>query len=254
MTAAPVPQSLDDRIKKAVAGSAATARATFQTSVDPATGQPLCIKYVASRYARPYLRNIGTKLRISDSAGFTWGNGVYATPLGEGVSSAIFGRVGVVGRFDPSPWSIFDARSVANEDLYLEWLSYQPMFRKLALTMHANLANQFLRNAFRTRYRIHAVLFHPDQSHFAYTNANDCWMVISNWSATGLVRRGLSDKIVDTWASVIIEDEFEDAFGGIGRRRMLGPLVPPQPPAVLAPVIAAAWIGRPNAPQVRVGA
>ena len=121
--------------------------------------------------------------------------------------------------------------------------------------MHGSLVNQFLRNSFRTAFNIDAVLFPPDQTHFAYTKRDDVWMAISDWTPSGrLVRRGNSDRVKDTWAAVIVEDEFEDSFGGIGRKRLLGPLLPPVPLAHLSTLISETWRDRATQLQLRIGA
>jgi hypothetical protein len=55
--------------------------------------------------------------------------------------------------------------------------------------------------------------------------------------------------VVDTWAAAIIEDEFEDAFGGLGRRRLLGPIDPPMMLDQIASAIASTWHARPTSPE-----
>lgn len=254
---APIPALLSQAIEEAVVASGPTGQELFLRRVDQRTAQPLGIKYVPPRFAREYLDPANHwPLRISDSPGFTWGNGLYIAPLDSGVSGAIFGRVGVVGRFDPAGWRLFDARVPANQNLYLQWLVLQPAFRHLTLTMHANLANQYLRNSFRTSFRIDAVIFHPDQRHPAYTDRDDTWMVISDWDGGGaLMRRGSSGQVRETWATAIVEDEFEDELGGIGRRRLLGPLGEAVSKDRLTGRIAATWHRRSaSAIQLRIGA
>jgi hypothetical protein len=79
------------------------------------------------------------------------------------LSTAIYGRAGVVSWFDPVGWRAFDARDPANEDLYLRWLQAQPVYRDAVLTVHSNQWLHQLRNFFREEFDIDVVLFHPDE-------------------------------------------------------------------------------------------
>lgn len=58
-------------------------------------GLPLAVKYVPSRFAGTY-KSANPGLFIG-SSNFTWGRGVYVTGVQEPLSTAIYGRVGVVG-------------------------------------------------------------------------------------------------------------------------------------------------------------
>ncbi len=115
------------------------------------------IKFTAASYGGQYPPSPRARtpcaLYISPSPGFTWGAAVYVCPLAFPLSSAIYGRCGIVGKL--SGWRyyrIFDAANPRAAALYVAWSQLQPMSTMLALTTHSQLANQTLRNAFRTRF------------------------------------------------------------------------------------------------------
>lgn len=56
------------------------------------------IKYFPPQYLEGFLKN--RKLHISDSLDFTWGKGVYVSPLQYPKSSMMYGRIGVLGWYD----------------------------------------------------------------------------------------------------------------------------------------------------------
>jgi hypothetical protein len=187
------------------------------------SGSPLVIKYIPARYAAIY-QSPGSTLRISDTAGFTWGTGCYVTPLAYPISSAIFGRIGVVAKFDPSGWRIFDATSTQNQDHYLSWAAGQLLARQAALTAQSAYYNQLLRDLFRVAFDIDCVLFPPDQTNAAYTRVTDVWMNVTDWTATAQkgIATGDSGRFTDPRIVVIVDDEFYDDLGGTVRQAMLG--------------------------------
>src|SRR6266508_3582677 len=172
-------------------------------SLEQGGGAPLAIKYVPAKWARTYARSGGT-LRISNHPGFTWGSGTYATPLAFPISSAIFGRVGIVARFQPAGWRVFDATLPRKQELYMQWVYSQPRRRQLLLTTHSQVANQFLRNLFRTTFQIDCVLFHPDQRNRFYTDHTDVWITVSdwnqgNWSEPAVAHASRMRKWLSSW-------------------------------------------------------
>ena len=181
---------------------------------------PLAIKYVPARYAGTYRTGAG-QLKISNTPGFTWGTGTYVAPLAFPVSSAIFGRIGIVCRFDPTGWRVFDATSRQNEELYTRWATLQPLFRYVLLTAQSGYYNQQLRDFFRTRYGIDCVLFPPDQLNAVYTRNSDVWMNVTDWKNGGIDDE-YSDRLSDPWICVIADEEFEDDMGGSVRKALLG--------------------------------
>jgi len=49
-----------------------------------------------------------------ESAGNPCGTAAYVTPLAFPLSSALYGRIGIVCEFDPTTWRVFDATKPAN--------------------------------------------------------------------------------------------------------------------------------------------
>ncbi len=169
--------------------------------------QALAVKYVPVAYARAYqMMNNGLYIGV---ANHTWGRGVYVTTVQQPLSTAIFGRVGVVGRFDPSHWRVFDARDPDNIAIYAEWLNLQPNFDDAVLTIHSDYWFHFLRNAFRQQFKIDCVLFHPDELDYRqyYTRQTDTWLAVSDWNGP-LLRSGYSDQFQDVRLVIVGEEEF----------------------------------------------
>ena len=107
-------------------------------------GGPYAIKFVKSRWAANYVSP--TRLKISETPALTWGTATYVTPLAFPLSSALYGRVGLVTKFDPAGWRVFDATDPAARMAYVRWVRVQPAFSDLVLTVHSTRANHFLRN------------------------------------------------------------------------------------------------------------
>ncbi len=184
---------------------------------------PLAIKYVPARWSNTYHRP-GQLLRISDTPGFTWGRATYVASLKFPLSTAIFGRAGVIATFNPYNWRTFDATIAENRELYLRWLQAQPLYRRFVLSAQSAYVAQMLRDSFRVKYRIDCVLFRPDQSHPRYTKtASDIWMAVTDWAPTARRRiaTGSSKLFEHARLTVVIEEEFEDKMGGIHRTAVL---------------------------------
>jgi hypothetical protein len=75
--------------------------------VQIAGGAPFVIKFVASKWAANY--STPKPLKISANPALTWGTATYVTPMAFPLSSALYGRIGLVAEFVPSGWRIFDA-------------------------------------------------------------------------------------------------------------------------------------------------
>jgi len=228
-----VPQPLKDAIDRAIDGCRAAKFASLWSAGGKSSASWLVIKYIPTKYCRDFLPNVvaaartNPRLRISDSPGFTWGTGNYVVPLAYPVSTAIYGRAGIVAELDrdqTTNWRIFDARVAANQDLYVQWTVVQPAFKWLTLTCHANLANQFLRNAFREAFKIDCVLFHPDQRNAHYTSASDDWMCVSDWSPNKRLARGSSAVLQKPRLAILVSEEFTPIGADIRRRSLIGPL------------------------------
>src|SRR5262245_47838946 len=224
MRITPIPSGLAAEIRKAIYTHPAGDLSTIvQQSMDVRGQLPLAVKYVEVKWAKSYLK-AAAKLKISTSLGYTWGTGTYVAPSAYPISTAIYGRAGIVAAFDPKGWQIFDATNPVSQALYLDWMRFQPLYRILTLTMHSNLANQFLRDLFRTSYGIDCVLFHPDQRNPRYTGATDVWMNVSDWTPTGELDTTFSSRFTDPWLVVLAEEEFESTMNDVGRQELIGPL------------------------------
>jgi hypothetical protein len=228
-------------------------------------GQPLAIKYIESRWAREYPLPAssapGGRLKISTSLGYTWGTATYVAPLAFPLSTAIYGRIGVVARFDPEEppeWKIFDATDPWATAAYLRWLEQQAIFPLLTLTMHSQFANQLLRDAFRTTFAIDCVLFRPDQvdllpgagGYHGYTQPSDVWMAVSDWAnrdpASGRLRRDFSDRFDNARFTVLVGEEFQPVAHDLVRTPMIGDTSPGS--TGLANAIATAYSSGAGAP------
>lgn len=241
----PVPPSLDARIYAEVEVylSGGLLDDLVRRSSAPRVG-PLVLTYMPPRFAGLFVRNRSQLLKIRDTLGFTWGTATYVTPLAFPTSSAIYGRIGVVSRFDPAGWRIFDATSSGVQDLYLEWAQHQPLFRQAMLTAQSGFYNQQLRNLFRIRYGIDCVLFRPDQTNSAYTRpADDVWMAVTDWTPLGDIDDGYSHRFTDPKICVLVDEEFEDDAGGTVRKALLGFTSRYVGSPALAGQIAAAYTG-----------
>jgi hypothetical protein len=218
---------------------------------DPlSSGDPLVIKYIPAKYAAVYQSPGGT-LRISETAGFTWGTGTYVVPLAYPISSAIFGRVGVVAKFDPDGWRVFDATIEQNQDHYLSWAAYQLLARQAALTAQSAYYNQQLRNQFRVAFDIDCVLFPPDQTNTAYTSLTDIWMNVTDWAKGRVIATGGSARFTDPKIVVLVDDEFYDDLGGTVRQAMLGFTATKPTNAATAKAIATTYTARTGLVRIR---
>jgi len=145
------------------------------------------------------------------SSNFTWGRGVYVTGIEEPLSTAIYGRVGIVSWFNPVNWRAFDARVPANVDLYLLWLRTQLKYPDAVLTVHSNHWLHEFRNTFREQFQIDVVLFHPDEAdRFGwYTAATDTWLAVSDWKGPReLMEKDYSLHFQQARLTIVAEEEF----------------------------------------------
>lgn len=230
-----VPRTLARDIESAITATSPSSLTPFLTAGGRTGDSYLVIKYVPARYCRSFRPDlatgaggagIGPRLRISDSPGFTWGTGNYVTPLAFPISTAIYGRAGIVAVLDQrhvASWRLFDARVPSYQDLYLQWTMRQPAFRWLTLTCHANLANQFLRNAFRETLKIDCVMFHPDQRNAYYTQQADLWLCVSDWTSYGRLARGDSNVLRQPRLAILVSEEFSPIGNDVRRQSVIGP-------------------------------
>src|SRR5258706_830905 len=62
------------------------------------------IKFVNSSWAAHY--QTPQLLKVSATPALTWGTATYVTPVAFPLSSALYGRIGLVSDFDPTAWRI----------------------------------------------------------------------------------------------------------------------------------------------------
>lgn len=219
-------------IESAIQKITALHLSTLCTAGGTAADAWLVIKYIPVKFCRNFrpdiiaTTGIAPRLQISNSPGFTWGTGNYVAPLEYPISTAIYGRAGIVATLDrrhTKHWRIFDARVPLNQDLYVQWTLAQPAFKWLTLTCHANLANQFLRNAFREAFRIDCVVFYPDQRNPDYTRATDVWMCVSDWTPRLRLAHGDSAVLKNPRLAILVSEEFAPIGADVRRRSLIGP-------------------------------
>lgn len=168
---------------------------------------PYAIKFVNTQWASNYRRP--KPLKISDTPLQTWGTATYVTPIAFPLSSALYGRIGLVTPFDPFGWNIFDATSAAGRAAYVNWVRCQPAYAELLLTVHSTAANQALRNKFRREFAIDCVLFHPDQEAEIHTDsAQHVWMAVSDWVGGDQLDTKFSGRLAEARFTVLLDEDF----------------------------------------------
>lgn len=197
----------------------------LNSAVSPFRGSSrpsLAMKYVAPKWAHSYTPK-DAQFGIGNRA-HTWGTGTYVTGIAEPVSTAIYGRIGIVGTFDGDAWRAFDARTDRNRALYMDWLHAQPVYADAVLTVHTDHFLHGLRNLFREQFRIDAVLFNPDEldSMGWYTDSADTWVAVSDWTSSRSLRAGLSDRFAGLRMALLIEEEFAVDDPALTRSPYLG--------------------------------
>jgi hypothetical protein len=198
-------------IEAAIVDSATAWDAFVNANRGSSGGDPLAVKYVPSRFAPNYVVVPNDGLFIG-SSNFTWGRGVYVTGVEEPLSTAIYGRAGIVSWFDPTGWRAFDARDPAKVLLYLQWLHAQPDYADAVLTVHSNYWLHEFRNTFREQFEIDVVLFNPDEqdSRGWYTTPAHCWLAVSDWQGPGkLLQQDFSKRFHDARLTIVAEEEFQ---------------------------------------------
>ncbi len=191
------------------------------------SGGVWALKFISPRFLAGFLKS--KKMTISATPGFTWGDGVYVAPLENPYSTMIYGRAGIMGRI---PWTIqskvYDACQTRGVELYQEWIQYfRGMYRFLTTTVHANLANRALRNAFRRKFAIDVVSFPPDQFNRVYVDpVRDCWLVVSDWQNLGPQAPGQrpinSSRILDCEWVAMVEEEFQESVWRVHYLELFG--------------------------------
>lgn len=166
------------------------------------------IKFVSSQWAKNYLTP--QKLKISAKPALTWGTATYVTPLAFPLSSALYGRVGLVCKYDPAGWRIFDATNPAAQTAYIMWTRAQPAYQELLLTVHSTHANHLMRDKFRKDFQIDCVLFHPDQEAEEHTDvSHHIWLAVTDWTSGGEIDLTFSNRFSSARFSVLVDEDFQ---------------------------------------------
>jgi hypothetical protein len=169
--------------------------------------QPWAIKFVQSKWAAAYTSP--GRLKISETPALTWGTATYVTPISFPLSSALYGRIGLVTPFDATNWRIFDATQAAARAAYVGWVRAQPAFSDLVLTVHSTHANHLLRNRFREEFDVDCVMFHPDQEAEIHTDrGNHIWLAVTDWAAPKTIDGGMSQRLAQAKFVVLIDEDF----------------------------------------------
>lgn len=168
---------------------------------------PYAIKFVQSRWAATY--ELPRQLKISETPALTWGTATYVTPIAFPLSSALYGRIGLVTDFDASGWRVFDATTPSGRREYVRWAKAQPIYEDLLLTVHSTHANHLLRNQFREQFHVDCVLFHPDQEAESHTDRfHHLWMAVTDWTSSGIIQNGMSQRLRNARFTVLIDEDF----------------------------------------------
>jgi hypothetical protein len=238
-----LPPGLEQEIEDAVQASTATFAsyaADNRPLVADRDGQALAIKYVPVAHAQAYRMQPNRGLYIGSNA-YTWGRGVYVVGVEHPTSTAIYGRVGVVSRYDGGGWRAFDARDPANKALYIRWLQAQPTYEDAILTVHSEHFLHQLRNRFREQFTVDVVMFYPDEAdrYGWYTQPDDTWLAVTDWNPllSGVLADGYSMRFYGCALTIVIEEEFKVDDPATTRTPYLalnpGPRMHPANPAVI---------------------
>jgi hypothetical protein len=227
-------------------------KSRLQALIERVDSTPLAIKYVPSMRAAQY--QTPAPLWISSTPALTWGTATYVAPLAYPLSSALYGRVGLVAPFDPTRWRVFDATSFGARDAYIQWTRTQADYRSLLLTVHSTYANHAMRDRFKRQFGIDCVTFRPDQRAELHTNGrSDVWMAVTDWvrSRGSRIAQGRSQTFCHARVTVLVDEEFGLTDDGLPVRsspRMIES-VTEQIPWQSGRSVASArtWSGLPNA-------
>jgi hypothetical protein len=181
------------------------------------------IKFVQSAWAQTYATP--QRLKISETPALTWGTATYVTPLSFPLSSALYGRVGLVCPYDPTQWRIFDCTRPSAKLAYVNWARAQPSYMDLLLTVHSTFANHLMRNQFREFFNIDCVLFHPDQEAENHTDMSQhIWMAVTDWNifdGRKVISSSFSDRFNQARFTVLLDEEFKLENNGLPIQRGL---------------------------------
>jgi hypothetical protein len=200
------------------------------------------LKYIPARFLESFRRD--SRLMVSTSPGFTWGDGVYVVPLCFPYSSMMYGRIGIMGWVNAHGMAVYDAAAPRGIELYQEWIrSRAYLYRLLTTTIHSDRVNRVLRNQFRREFGIGIVFFPPDQFNVSYVRPQrDRWFCISDWAGTGGFTPGQapipSDSVRECEWVAVVGEEFEKTGSQIFYRDLIGPHLRAGAPMSPAPIVS----------------
>ena len=187
-----------------------------RTYVNSSDDKIWVLKFFPPKYLEAFFSG-GRRLRISKNPGFTWGDGVYVTPIKHAYSSMIYGRAGVMGWIEPKAiLKVYDAGHPSRKgiQLYQDWIMLKTsLFDELTTTIHSEIVNQQLRNEFRFNFKIDLVIFPPDESNNKYTQSQvDRWFTVSEFLPTSPPTSpqtlSLSKLVEDCLWVLMVKEEF----------------------------------------------
>lgn len=174
------------------------------------------IKYFHPRYLEGFLKD--PRLVVSNTPGFTWGDGIYVTPLQFPKSGMMYGRVGVLGWYNIRSKKVYDATSYQGLSLYQEWIIHNIfLYQMLTTTVHSEIVNRVLRNRFKTDFEIDIIAFRPDEKSFGFENGkkwhftdiqNDIWLSITDKKATSRQNLYFSNEVDSCRWVAVVANEF----------------------------------------------
>lgn len=192
------------------------------------SGKIWLLKYMNPQYLAGFLSR--KQMAISATPGFTWGDGIYVTPLINPYSTMMYGRVGVLGWLDDrTTVAAYDASDPIGLQLYQEWIQHSVfLFRLLTTTIHSDRANRLLRNAFRRRFGLDVIFFRPDQYNKNYVSlSQDYWFVVADWQGLPSVAptQGprFSSKIVGCEWVAVVGEQFQESPSKTQFLDLIGP-------------------------------
>jgi len=219
-----------NEIERDVRGWADISTTRFQQQFND-NGRFWMLKYMHPQYLADFLRH--KQVVISTTPGFTWGDGIYVSPLSNPYSTMMYGRVGVLGRLEGAAVKAYDGADRRGIELYQQWIQHSTfLFTILTTTIHADRANRLLRNAFRRRFAIDVTFFRPDQYNKTYVAAgSDLWFVVSDWSGVSLQaptqRPRFSSRIVGCEWVAVVGEQFQESGSRTHFIDLIGPHLHP---------------------------
>lgn len=218
-------------------------------------GKIWVVKYMHSRHLESFL--IGThakKMRISDTIGFTWGTGVYVTPLQHPRSTMMFGRIALLGYIDANDIQRpYDARHSQQNGVgyFLQWAQSAKMakFMEATTNVYPHLYLHDLKQEFCKTFNIDFVCFEPDELSNR-TNKHDIWFNIKEANPTSF-----SDRIKEVEWVAIVGEEYELEKNSNHYARFIGqnlrtPPLPNPPDAVYATYTIPFRVGLSSVPDL----